>query len=201
MDIPMERQCSQSRASTPPPARETVLATVKIESATCGDSLEEGEAGDDICPVCYNLDPHRAPTAGHTSWAALEYDIPAATPVGRLTITKPEDLIREAEDGCIHCHIIVTALEFAYQGWAGKPSIIHVHLALGLPVVVRWDYGYMVNDLLDKDKALRQTGIELPEGPDRINASLALYYPERENIELEIYRLRPDQGQSTPTSK
>lgn len=196
----MESQGNQSRAFELAPAGAPVLLVTKIESTTSDDS-REGSAAADVCPVCYDLDPILAPKVGSTSWAVLEYNIPATTPVGEITVTKSGEFIQAAEDGCFYCHTIRLALETVHQGWESKPSIVHIYLALGLPVVLGLQFGYMVTESLDRESALRHTGLEIPEGPDRLNVSLAVYYPEHETIELEIYRLRQEQGQCTPTSK
>lgn len=196
----MESQRNQSSDFEFAPRGATVLLSPTTEVTIFDEARERRAAAAGLCPVCYNLNPILAPKAT-TSWAAREYKIPATTPVGEITISDREYLIQAAEDGCFHCSMIKIALATADSEWASKPSIIHIYLALGLPVVVRLQVGYMVAESLDRDSALQKTGYKIPEGSDRLNVSLALYNPGHELIELEIYRLRQEQDQNAPESK
>lgn len=191
---------SPSRIFSKAPAGSPVSVAFKIEAATAAEE-PEGPDAVDACPVCYGLDPSQAPKSGSTSWAALEYNIPTTTTVGKFTVTKPEEFARSAEEGCLCCHVIRLMLETAYPGWEEEPAIVHIHLAVGLPVVIRLEFGRMVTDLLDEEKALRHTGLVVPKGVDSAKVSLAIYYPGYEAIELEIYRPRQDRGKISSTWK
>ncbi|EGE00315.1 hypothetical protein TESG_07594 [Trichophyton tonsurans CBS 112818] len=105
-------------------------------------SLEE------MCKVCYNLDPSQAPRSGPPvkngpssfSWAVREYNLPAGSPVARITIDKSQILLDSAQ-GCFFCAIISTALSTAQPGWEAEDTVIRINLAPNVPVTVQLQYG------------------------------------------------------------
>jgi len=150
-----------------------------------------------LCPVCYNLNPYRAPPDGswsRTPWAKQEYNIPDETPVGKVKIEKSEQLL-EAAKGCVYCAMVAQALTLVHPGWETDKSFIHIFLAAGLPVVVRLEFG-TTSTLTDLGKApWLAAGIVLPEGED-MNFMISVHDPSKPPIEVEIYRpVIPDNNQ------
>lgn len=144
-----------------------------------------------LCQVCRNLDASRAPSdrVGQSkSWIRWEYNIPQGTPVGKVTVSKPDTLLASAQRGCHFCHMVRCALDVADPSWHAKESFIYLFLAWGLPVVVRLHFGTTMAQDLSRDEATSALGMVVPEG-QTINLSLDIVeeYPSPP-IEVEIYR-------------
>lgn len=152
-------------------------------------SLEE------MCKVCYNLDPSQAPRSGPPvkngpssfSWAVREYNLPAGSPVARITIDKSQILLDSAQ-GCFFCAIISTALSTAQPGWEAEDTVIRINLAPNVPVTVQLQYGQYgtsSDDTLGFEVSTHFEYIIQPGTP-------------KPTTEIEIYRprLRGDSGEA-----
>ncbi|KAI8724347.1 HET domain-containing protein [Fusarium sp. LHS14.1] len=144
------------------------------------------------CQICYNLDPYRAPPEvangeTHRSWARTEYNIPAETPVSKITVEKSEDLVESAQRGCLYCTMIRAALGTANPTWETEKSYIYIYLASGLPVIVHLAFGVTSTVRMDREATLRSFGVDLPEG-QTMNFVITVDDFSKPPIDVEIYR-------------
>lgn len=144
------------------------------------------------CPVCCNLDPYRAPpdidtSETHRSWARAEYNIPAGTPVGKITVQKSEDLVESSQRGCLYCTMIRSALGAANPEWETERSYMYIYLASGLPVIVRLAFGGTSTVRMGREEMLSSFGVELPEG-QAMNFVITVEDASKRPIDFEIYR-------------
>jgi hypothetical protein len=143
-----------------------------------------------VCQVCFHLDPTLAPQDGNPSkndpsWVMKEYVVPAETPAARIELADSADLVAAAQNGCMHCMVVRSALDAVYPGWTGEKTIVQIFLALDLPVVVRLEFGTFVTQAVSREDALRSYGYDVP-----ITFTAKLLYPSKPAIEAEIYRPR-----------
>ncbi|WAO82883.1 HET domain-containing protein [Fusarium falciforme] len=144
------------------------------------------------CPICCNLDPYRAPpdvdtSETHRSWARAEYNIPAETPVSKITVEKSEDLVESSQRGCLYCTMIRTALGTANPTWETEKSYMYIYLASGLPVIVHLAFGGTSTVRMGREEMLNSFGVELPEG-QAMNFIITVDDFSKPPIDVEIYR-------------
>jgi hypothetical protein len=148
-----------------------------------------------LCGVCCNLDPRQAPREPDptTSWATEEFNIPPETPSGKITIQKSEHLLESAKLGCFYCSVVQNVLGQFHPGWEKEESFIYIYVALGLPVVVRLQFGQLATSTLERE-GISEMGIVLPEG-ETMAQSMEIIFADKGVLEVEIYRprLTPDQ--------
>jgi hypothetical protein len=156
----------------------------------------------ELCKLCYNFDPHQSPADGNPrnnneSWAWLECNISTETPVENIHISKAEDLLNSAQNGCIHCNIVISAPTAMHPRWETEETIIHILLALGLPVTVRLEFGKMFTQITGREAAYK-SGVDLPpDSPNQMQTICALKDPSKPDIEVEIYQPHLPSDQST----
>lgn len=154
----------------------------------------------EACPVCYNLDPYRAPcdrdrSETYLSWARAEYDVPPDTPVAKVTVEKSEDLLASAQRGCIYCFVLRTSFGVVHPGWEAERSFVYLYLAPGLPVVAALHFGGTGVVSMGPEE-VRGMGIVLQEG-QKMDFTFTISEPDKPPVELEIYR--PTIGPAQPT--
>jgi len=141
-----------------------------------------------FCPVCCNLDPYQAPPdTDRYSYPRTEYNIPAGTPVGKITIENSEHLLESLRRGCLYCGMVRTSLSGVHPGWEAEKSFIHLYLAPGLPVIVHLQFGATGSVAMGREEAMRELGVDLPEG-QRMNLTYTLSEASKPPIDIEIYR-------------
>ena len=148
-----------------------------------------------ICQSCFHLDPTLAPRSGNPSandpsWAVLEYNLPPSTPAAKA-VPKSADLIRTAQNGCIHCVIIRSALSAVCPTWESEDTIVTIHLATGVPVVVRLEFGKYVEKTMSSEESMRTYGHGVP-----VKFMISLVHPTKK-FEVEIYRPVEGMGEGT----
>ncbi|KAK3362501.1 heterokaryon incompatibility protein-domain-containing protein [Lasiosphaeria hispida] len=151
----------------------------------------------DVCPVCFHLDPSKAPRHGNPSksdpsWVMQEYDVPPETSAAKIELADSEDLINAANNGCMHCSIVRSALNALHPGWETEKTIVSIFLAPSLPVVVRLEFGSFVTTTVSREDALRTYGVDVP-----VKLIATLLDPSKPGIEAEIYRPRGVEGESS----
>lgn len=152
------------------------------------------------CPICWNLIPQEQqhpeePRSRETSWAHDEFILPNDTPISVITVEDSSELVKSARGGCIFCTIVDGALGAVHPGWEQEKTFIHIHLAAGLPVVVRLQFGTTSTLPLRRDEAASY-GVDLAEG-QTMNFVITVCDSSRPAIEVEIYRPSIPIGQLT----
>lgn len=141
-----------------------------------------------LCGVCCNLDPRQTPPDPTTSWATKEFNIPPEAPSGKITIQKSEHLLESAKLGCFYCGVVQAVLGKFHPGWEKEESFISIFVALGLPVVVRLQFGQLATSTLERED-MNKLGMVLPEG-ETMAFSMEMTFPDKGVLEVEIYRPR-----------
>ncbi|KFZ16585.1 hypothetical protein V501_02154 [Pseudogymnoascus sp. VKM F-4519 (FW-2642)] len=158
-----------------------------------------------VCTVCLNFDPFlafkKSSADQHKLWADKEYKISSANPFGKITVEKSNYLLDAAKGGCIYCTMVQSALGAVSPGWETEGSYIHIFLALGLPVVVRLEFGVISSLPIEREAAGGLFQIELPQGFDldfviTVGSGSNDSNASKPAIDVEIYRprLAPDQS-------
>ncbi|RTE81036.1 hypothetical protein BHE90_004492 [Fusarium euwallaceae] len=153
------------------------------------------------CPICFNLDPYRATpdvdtSETHRSWARAEYNIPADTPVGKITVEKSEDLVESSQRGCVYCTMIRTALGTADPTWETEKSYLYIYLARGLPVIVHLAFGGTSKVRMGREEMLRSFGVDLPEG-QAMDFVITINDFSKPPIDIELYRSALNPSEAT----
>ncbi|PKY02449.1 HET-domain-containing protein [Aspergillus campestris IBT 28561] len=142
-----------------------------------------------LCPVCYNLDPRRAPSDDgkfEQAWARAEYRIPDDASVAIVEIDTPTKLLESARNGCFHCPIVASVLGAIHPGWEAEKTFLDIFLASGLPVVVRLQFGTRSTKML-ASQATGDLGFHLPLGQD-VGWSVTVDPECKSTVDIEIYR-------------
>lgn len=158
-----------------------------------------------VCTVCLNFDPFLAFTKSsadqHKLWADKEYKISSGNPFGKITVEKSKYLLDATTGGCLYCTMVQSALGAVSPGWETEGSYIHIFLALGLPVVVRLEFGTISSLPIEREAADGLFQIELPQGFDldfviTVGSGSDASKASKPAIDVEIYRprLAPDQS-------
>ncbi|KAK0610962.1 heterokaryon incompatibility protein-domain-containing protein [Immersiella caudata] len=177
------------RAALPTPHSTTPSQppTVPQPSTSAPPAAIKVQPSSDVCQTCFHLDPTRAPQDGNPakndpSWAVDEYMLPPDTPAARLT-PKSEDVIRSAGNGCMHCFMVRSALGAVYPTWETEETVLTLFLAVGVPVVVRMEFGKYVETTISREDAMQMYGYDVP-----VKIMISLIDPTKEKLEVEIYR-------------
>lgn len=98
----------------------------------------------------------------------------------------------------MYCTMVRSALGAVCPEWETEGSYIHIFLALGLPVVVRLEFGVISSLPIEREAADGLFRVELPQGYD-LNFVVTVGSGSetfKSAIDVEIYRprLAPDQS-------
>ena len=116
--------------------------------------------------------------------------MPAETPVEKIRIREPEELLRSAQRGCLTCLMVATSLSRVPPGWEKGKTILTLFLAPNLPLVVRMQFG-TASSLTVGPEAILELGVVLPEGwTMNWEAEVESHDSQSKNekVEVEIYR-------------
>ena len=142
-----------------------------------------------VCAVCCNLNPYQAPPGGDfrgESWAQEEYNVPSETRAGVITVENSAELIAAAQGGCIFCTMIRGSLGAIRPGWETERAFLTIHLADGLPLFVRLQFGSTGRVAVGRAGA-RAYGVDLPEGQN-MEFVVTVSDKSAPPVEIEIYR-------------
>ncbi|KAH7321952.1 heterokaryon incompatibility protein-domain-containing protein [Rhexocercosporidium sp. MPI-PUGE-AT-0058] len=163
-----------------------------------GRAIVKVQPPKEICPICCNLNAFHAPQDGDgstatPSWAAVEYQIPKGIPVGKKTVEDSKALLDSAASGCFYCAMVQVALSAIHPGWDAERSVLDIHLAPDLPVVIRLHFGKLSNIQASEEDML-DFGAVVPKGQN-MTFTISIVNRSKPDIEIELYRprLRPDE--------
>lgn len=90
----------------------------------------------------------------------------------------------------MHCFILRSALGAVYPNWENEETVITLFLAVGVPVVVRMEFGRYETTTMSREQAMQAYGYDVP-----IKWEVSVIDPAKEKFEVEIYRpVDPETG-------
>jgi hypothetical protein len=150
----------------------------------------------DICSVCCNLEPHRAPKKDPrtvTGWAEWEFRTAQDSYSVEVAVDDPKQLVQGAEAGCVYCRLVCDSLSSVRPEWTKGASYVDLMLGENLPVTLRLGSGDRNRVRVDRAVKWRHVG-----AMDMVAVTVHKSWNEMEECpedeEYELYRPHPSQS-------